>query len=222
MYSCKACGFSGRDAYNYDRHIASKRHSDILAGVVNKDDLEDIRVMTHQEQQDYIDNHIYYQEFNPAITKFFQRKKRAGIIKKILIDAGLLPQDNVCFLPLDIKKQKEKEEISNEYDTDDESDEKYERMNAVDYSSDEIKVIHEEFRDWMTYFLSFECKKVQSSLPNAKDAVKKRIIEELNAIDKKKQIEQEKEIRNAQRLEAIKKEIELKTQMMELKMMMKK
>ena len=220
-FNCVDCGFKGQDNFALDRHNKTDKHMENLGmKLVNNLELKDIRKMTNEEVSNYIENHKYYQEFNQLITNYFIKKNRAMILNKILEDAGLLIPAGKYSVPFNMTKLIKKQEISEEYSTDDDSDEKYERMNAVDYSNDEIKLLHEEFLEWQNWWLfSHEGRKANAGLGPAKLAVKNRMIMELEATEKAKLLLEQKSAKDSAKLNKQRALLELKKQEMEIKML---
>jgi hypothetical protein len=219
-FNCVLCEFKGKDKSAIDRHNETDKHMENLGmKLVNNLELKDIRKMTTEEVSNYIENHKYFQEYNPLITKFFIKKNRSIILKKILEDAGILIPAGKYSVPFNMTKLIKKQEISEEYSTDDDSDEKYERMNAVDYSNDEIKLLHEEFIEWQNWWYSHEGRKANASLGAAKQAVKNRMIMELEATEKAKLLLEQKSAKDSAKLNKQLALLELKKKEMEIKML---
>jgi hypothetical protein len=220
-FNCVVCGFKGKDKSAIDRHNETDKHMENLGmKLVNNLELKDIRKMTTEEVKNYIENHKYFQEYNPLITKFFIKKNRSIILNKILEDAGIGIPAGKYSVPFNMTNLIKKQEISEEYSTDDDSDEKYERMNAVDYSNDEIKKVHEEFIEWQNWWLfSHEGRKANASLGAAKQAVKNRMIMELEATEKAKLLLEQKSAKDSAKLNKQLALLELKKKEMEIKML---
>lgn len=216
-YICVDCGFNGKDNYALEEHMKTNKHLEIVGmRLINKaEDLPDIRKMNYEEQTQVIVNHEWYQQYNAEVATFFARKKRAMLISKILVDQNIIVGEGKYHV-WNSHANKLKEEIAAEYSTDDDCDEKYERMQAAEYTSDQLKELHEEFIEWQTYFLT-KAKKAQAYLPTAREAVRKRMIIELEAIDKAKLTLEQQNAKEAAKKNKKRALLELKIKELEIK-----
>lgn len=178
-YICVDCGFKGKDNWALNDHKMTDKHKLIVGSkLVDKLELQDIRLMSDDDAKTYIHRHRYFtKEYSPGLTEYHRRKDIYEKNKKIL-EASKSKMSMT-------EKAALKKQISEEYSTDDDCDEKNERLRALDYDHEDINRIQDEMQEFMVYWTTGEGKKHTNSkaLAEAEDFVRKRMLLELESVN---------------------------------------
>ena len=221
LYDCSICNFKGRDATDYDRHLASLKH---LKNCPKADEeVKDIRLMNEIQTREYIKTHKWFIDADTEMADYRAKEARYIEIDYIL--------ENSKSTKTITQIEQETKAIQDEYsDNEDESEEiMSERLRRIEalkynYSKDELEKLIMEKDDLLHYLNDPFHQKKGSSERHSKlrEKIRTKMIDHLEAIDKKKRMEEMKEADSIEKLERQKQELELKIKLLELNMLKKR
>lgn len=198
-YMCVDCGFKGQDNYALNDHYKTTKHLEIVGTKLldKKKSVLDPRLMTADEAKTYIHNSEEFRNYTPGLTEYFRRREQYLKNEVILKN---------CQTTLSMtEREYRRKQISEEYSTDDESDEKMERLKAVDYDHNDIVKIQNEMQEFTAWWSTNKAVSAKA-LAEAESYVRKQMILEFESVNVAKGKKDKKEA-----------ELELKIQLLKLK-----
>jgi hypothetical protein len=221
QYDCSICNFKGRDNNDLTRHNESQKHLSNCPKV--GEEVKDIRLMNEIQTREYIKKHKWFIEADPEMADYRQKEDRYNQVRDIL--------ENSKSTKTITQIEEETKAIQDEYsDNEDESEESMsERLRRIDalnynYSKDELDKLIIEKDDLLHYLNDSFHQKKGSFERHAKlrEKIRTKMMDHLEAVDKKKQMDEMKEADSLEKLERQKQELELKIKLLELNMLKKR
>jgi len=213
------CNFTGKDNYDLERHMKTIKHLEKVSMSIT-DELKDPRLMTKEEEKEYLFNHPYFRQKDGELYKATLIEK--DHLKATLLKAQWKPK-SVKQLTIDLKKIDEEYGLASDEELEETSEAYHERWKRRELaekigSYEELK----EIQNVIDIYNSNLCKHVKiyndPRIQKVKEFVRAKIIAELEAKKAAEEaIKRQAEI-EADKLDRIKKEIELKMAMAMLKM----